>query len=106
VEGVDITVPVYNFSETHYLPAASISGDYKASLFNLTGKVNAGSFKGFADQSLRGADRADNILVMTNREGRITLSRFVHEIVCAEVAISHPQIMSFDRLESSVRIVR
>jgi hypothetical protein len=48
VEGVDITVPVYNFSETHYLPAASISGGYKATLFNLTGKVNAGSFKGFA----------------------------------------------------------
>ena len=48
VEGVDITVPVYNFSETHYLPAASISGAYKATLFNLTGKVNGGSFKGFA----------------------------------------------------------
>jgi hypothetical protein len=48
VEGVDITVPVYNFSETHYLPAASISGGYKATLFNLTGKVNSGSFKGFA----------------------------------------------------------
>jgi hypothetical protein len=48
VEGVDITVPVYNFSETHYLPAAYIDGAYKATLFGLTGKVNAATFKGFA----------------------------------------------------------
>jgi len=48
VEGVDITVPVYNFSETHYLPAAFIDGAYKATLFALTGKVNGYAFKGFA----------------------------------------------------------
>jgi len=48
VEGVDITVPVYNFSETHYLPAAYIDGAYKATLFALTGKVNVATFKGFA----------------------------------------------------------
>lgn len=48
VEGVDITVPVYNFSETHYLPAAYIDGAYKATLFALTGKVNGYAFKGFA----------------------------------------------------------
>ena len=48
VEGVDITVPVYSFSETHYLPAAFIDGAYKATLFALTGKINGGSFKGFA----------------------------------------------------------
>ena len=48
VEGVDITVPVYNFSETHYLPTAYIDGAYKATLFALTGKVNAATFKGFA----------------------------------------------------------
>ena len=48
VDGVDITVPVYNFTETHYLPAASVTGAYKATLFSLTGKVNAGAFKGFA----------------------------------------------------------
>ena len=41
-------MPVYNFSETHYLPAAFIDGAYKATLFALTGKVNGGSFKGFA----------------------------------------------------------
>lgn len=48
VEGVDITVPVYQFSETHYLPASQVTQAYKAALFNLTGKVNSGSWKGFS----------------------------------------------------------
>lgn len=47
VEGVDITVPVYQFSETHYLPDAQVTSGYKATLFGLTGKVNNGSWKGF-----------------------------------------------------------
>ncbi len=46
VEGVDIAVPVYNFSETHYF--ASISSAYRSTLFHLTGKVNNGAFKGMA----------------------------------------------------------
>jgi len=52
VEGVDIVVPVYNFSETHYLANATVDAvdptNYKQGLFNLTGKVNAAAFKGFA----------------------------------------------------------
>ena len=48
VEGVDITVPVYNFSETHYLSAAQVTTAYKGTLFQLTGKVNNGSFRGLA----------------------------------------------------------
>jgi hypothetical protein len=48
VEGVDITVPVYNFSETHYLADATVTLSYRGTLFNLTGKVNNGSFKGLA----------------------------------------------------------
>ena len=48
VEGVDITVPVYTFSETHYLAASQVTNAYKMTLFNLTGKVNTGSFKGLA----------------------------------------------------------
>jgi hypothetical protein len=47
VEGVDITVPVYNFSETHYLSDAAVTPAYKATLFFLTGKVNGGPFRGF-----------------------------------------------------------
>lgn len=48
VEGVNITVPVYQFSETHYFPNSAVSQAYKGTLFNLTGKVNAGGFRGFA----------------------------------------------------------
>jgi len=48
VEGVDITVPVYNFSETHYLDDALVTLAYRGTLFNLTGKVNNASFKGLA----------------------------------------------------------
>jgi len=48
VEGVDITVPVYNFSETHYVATALVTDAYKATLFFLTGKVNGAAFRGFA----------------------------------------------------------
>lgn len=47
VEGVDVTVPVYQFSETHIFPNSAVSSAYKGVLFALTGKVNSGGFKGF-----------------------------------------------------------
>lgn len=46
VEGVDITIPVYQFSETHYLPASVVTNAYKGTLFYLTGKVNSAYFRG------------------------------------------------------------
>ena len=48
VEGVDITVPVYTFSETHYLSPGAINTAYKGTLFALTGRVNDAPFKGLA----------------------------------------------------------
>jgi len=45
VEGVDITVPVYNFSETHYIDDGDVN---KAAYFALTGKTNNAAWKGFA----------------------------------------------------------
>lgn len=48
VEGVDIVVPVYHFSETHYKSAASVSPSYRLALFSVTGTVNSDSFRGFA----------------------------------------------------------
>ena len=48
VEGVDTAVPVYNFSETHYLPNSQVTTAYKGTLFALTGKVNNASFRGLA----------------------------------------------------------
>ena len=52
VAGTDITVPVYNFTETHYIDDLLVTEDYKLILFNLTGKVNDGTFKGFAKGEL------------------------------------------------------
>lgn len=48
IDGVDITVPVYNFNETHYIDPVFVTGAYKAALFYLTGTVNNGGFRGFA----------------------------------------------------------
>ncbi len=48
VEGVDITIPAYKFSETHFIPRIFVSTSYKNTLFQLTGKVNNTSFKNFA----------------------------------------------------------
>jgi hypothetical protein len=48
VEGTDITIPVFNFVETHYVPASLVTGAYKQALFLLTGRVNGAAFKGFA----------------------------------------------------------
>lgn len=48
VEGVDIVIPTYAFSETHYLAQSAVTGAYKAVLFSLTGRVNNSVFRGFA----------------------------------------------------------
>ncbi len=47
VAGVDITVPVYQFAETHYLVPAAVSQGYKLALFAVTGAVNNAFFRGF-----------------------------------------------------------
>jgi len=46
VEGVDIVVPTYNFTEPHYLADGLVTPAYKGTLFALTGKVNTAPFKG------------------------------------------------------------
>ncbi len=48
VAGVDVVVPVYHFSETHYMPDVQVSGAYKAKVFELTGCVNNDPFRGFS----------------------------------------------------------
>jgi len=48
VEGVDITVPIYQFAETHYKPDSAVTAAYKGTIFTLTGRVNSEPFKGFA----------------------------------------------------------
>jgi hypothetical protein len=52
VAGTDITVPVYNFTETHFIHNDLVTPAYKLALFSLTGKVNGSAFKGFAKGEL------------------------------------------------------
>ena len=48
VSGCDLVSPVFTFSETHVLPAASVDAAYKLALFAATGTTNNGAWKGFA----------------------------------------------------------
>jgi hypothetical protein len=48
IEGVDVTIPAYAFSETHKIPAAFVNQTFKNNVFQLTGKVSNGAYKGFA----------------------------------------------------------
>lgn len=48
VEGVDITVPVFRFSETYAIAASAVNRGYAMVLFQLTGRTNNAPFKGFA----------------------------------------------------------
>lgn len=47
-EGVDIPVPQYRFTETHYIAVASVTDAYKGKLHALTGKTNDAVFRNFA----------------------------------------------------------
>ena len=48
VEGVDIAVPVYNFTETHVLADSVVTPTYKTLLSIMTGKVNSDAFRNFS----------------------------------------------------------
>lgn len=48
VNGVDVSMPVMTFSETHYLKPSRVTDAYKKQLFSLTGKVNDNAFRGFS----------------------------------------------------------
>ena len=48
VEGCDITVPVFAFSETHFMAQADVTQAYTLILHGLTGKTNTATFRGFA----------------------------------------------------------
>ncbi len=46
VEGVDVKIPTFRFSETHYIAAGSVTEAYKGQLAELTGKTNNATFRG------------------------------------------------------------
>ena len=47
VNGVDVTMPLFNFSETHTMKGSVVTAAYKKKVAELTGTVNASSFRGF-----------------------------------------------------------
>jgi hypothetical protein len=48
VDGVDIVVPVYHFSEVNYESNSQVDVAYKQTLFTLTGRVNNDIWNGYA----------------------------------------------------------
>jgi hypothetical protein len=48
IAGVDITIPVFNFTETHFLPDSTVTPTYKWNLFKKTGNVNSATFRGLS----------------------------------------------------------
>src|SRR5262249_1179753 len=48
VEGCDITIPVYKFTETHRFKLWEVTPDYLRTLFTSTGKTNDDDFRWFA----------------------------------------------------------
>jgi hypothetical protein len=62
IEGCDILVPTYKWTETFFFDAATVDGAFKATIFALTGTFNSGSFRGFNAgevlfEGVRGAKR-------------------------------------------------
>jgi hypothetical protein len=47
VEGCEIIVPQFKWTETHQLDAKEVTWDYSQKLFDLTGKTNQAAFRGF-----------------------------------------------------------
>lgn len=48
INGVDVTMPVLNFTETHTMNGSKVTTSYKKTVASLTGTVNRSSFRGFA----------------------------------------------------------
>jgi hypothetical protein len=48
VEGTDIVIPIYEWEETHEVPAATVTAEYRRTLYRLTGTVNSEAFRDMA----------------------------------------------------------
>lgn len=48
VDGVDIVVPIFEWSEEYEIPGIALTPSYVVAVAELTGKVNDGAFRGFA----------------------------------------------------------
>lgn len=73
VNGVDIVIPVYTFSEQHYKSTSFVTAAYRKTLANMTGKVNNASFRDFdaGEVQFRGAT-GQLVIVEGTRQWQIT----------------------------------
>lgn len=47
IEGTDIVIPTYRWSDTYFFPNGTVDGTFKATLFAMTGRTNNAAFRGF-----------------------------------------------------------
>jgi hypothetical protein len=72
VEGVDVPVPTFQFTETHRFATSAVTQNYKIALAGLTGKYNNAAFRGFAAGEVMfmgaaGSQRGDDDWAITFR---------------------------------------
>lgn len=53
VEGIDVVVPAFEFTETHVVDDADVDAAYQLAVANLTGKFNNATFKGFPAKTVQ-----------------------------------------------------
>jgi hypothetical protein len=68
VEGTDISVPTFSWTETHYLVKQRVNKAFFFVLFNLTGQMNAGTFRDF--------DRGEVLLIGVNGSASRLVPKF------------------------------
>ena len=66
VQGIDINVPVYAFTERHAFASVDVDATFRGNIFRATGTVNNGTFRGFAAGEVRfdgaqGTSRPDGV---------------------------------------------
>ncbi len=94
VAGVDIVVPVYQFSETHYLPRTTVTQPFRAALARKTGMYNNDAFRGFdpgevlfqGASGVRRGDRREDLWEITYRFA-VSLNRSAFTV--GGIAVSH-----------------
>ena len=96
VNGVDITMPVMHFSETHFFKASCVTTTFKKRLAGLTGTINKSAFRGFqagevlflgAAGTRRGTDSED--------EWEITYRFAVSLVAVCSDSVGHCFFLSF-----------
>lgn len=68
VNGTDIIIPAYSFTETHIKTKSQVNLAYRTALARLTGKTNNASFRGFAAGEVLFYGASGNLVVIENEQ--------------------------------------